>query len=262
MQFSEARPPLVLTNSPFSGGRAVIETQDTFGQFLVSCHRMEDTLEIIERDDGFIRVGDGSRYFTSPDDWPSHQKLAIKHVNGKVLDVGCGAGSHSIYCQNQGHSVLGIDISPPAIQVAQRRGLRDGKVMSVSEVDPSLGTFDTILMLGNNFGTFGDGKSAKRLLKQFHSMTSPSGRIIAETKDPHQTAEQCHKEYHKRNRALGRLSGQIRIRIRYKNYNTPWFDYLYVSKIEMKQIIEGTGWHIGNYIDTPGPGYIAVLEKT
>ena len=237
------------------------ETYDTFGQFLVSCHDMVDTLEIIEREDGYIRTGDGTRYFTPYDEWPAHQKTAIGLVEGKVLDVGCGAGSHAIYCQDRGHSVVGIDISAPVIQVARQRGLHVGKVMSVKDIEPTLGTFDTIMMMGNNFGIFGDCRSAKMLLNRFYEMTSPTARIIAETKDPHQTTVKCHKDYHKRNSERGRMSGQVRMRIRYRDLNTPWFDYLYVSKAELTQILEGTGWHVESYIDTSGPGYIVVLRK-
>ena len=238
------------------------KAQDAFGQLLVSCHRGDNSLEIVERDDGFIEAGSGNRYFTAYEDWPAHHKRAMRYVKGRVLDVGSGGGSHSIFCQDKGYSVLAIDISPLAIQVAKRRGLRDGKVMSVAQVGSLLGIFDSILMMGNNFGTFGSSARAKRLLKRFCSMTSPNARIIAETRDPYRTSDRIHKEYHKRNRKRGKLGGQVRIRIRFRNLKTPWFDYLLVSKEEMKQILKGTGWSVGTFLDTRGACYIAVLEKT
>ena len=51
------------------------------------------------------------------------------------------------------------------------------------------------------------------------------------TKDPHDLA------YHERNRRRGRLGGQIRLRVRYKAYATPWVDYLMVSFDEMEEIV-------------------------
>lgn len=237
-------------------------SQDAFGQLLLSCLQGKETLEIIERDDGFIEAGYGDRYFTSYEDWPSHHVTAMRYVSGRVLDVGCGAGSHSIYCQEQGYRVMGIDVSPGAIQVSRHRGLRHGRVMSVTQVSASLGVFDTILMLGGNFGTLGNLERASRLLKRFHRMTTPTARIIAESRDPYLTTESVHRAYHKGNRSRGRMSGQVRIRVRFKNLKTPWFDYLFVSKEEMVQIVDGTGWHVEEFLDSGRAGYIGVLSKS
>jgi hypothetical protein len=57
------------------------------------------------------------------------------------------------------------------------------------------------------------------------------------------------------------MAGQVRMRVRYQTYCTPWFDYLLVSKDEMRKILAGTGWRIGRFFDSDGPGYIAVIEK-
>lgn len=238
------------------------KSQDAFGQLLLSCLHGNESLEIIERDDGFIEAGYGSRYFISYEAWPSHHLTAMNYVGGRVLDIGCGAGSHSIYCQEQGYRVLGIDVSPGAIQVSRHRGLRHGRVMSVTQVVASLGVFDTVLMLGGNFGTLGNRERASRLLKRFHRMTTPTARIIAESRDPYLTTEPVHRAYHKGNRSRGRMSGQVRIRVRFKNLKTPWFDYLFVSKEEMAQILDDTGWRVAEFLDSGGAGYIGVLSKS
>ncbi|MBU7030685.1 MAG: hypothetical protein HXS48_27375 [Theionarchaea archaeon] len=57
------------------------------------------------------------------------------------------------------------------------------------------------------------------------------------------------------------MSEQLRLRVRYKKYVTPWFDYLLVSKEEMKKIVEDTGWEITEFIDEDRGLYIAVIEK-
>jgi 2-polyprenyl-3-methyl-5-hydroxy-6-metoxy-1,4-benzoquinol methylase len=56
-------------------------------------------------------------------------------VKGRVLDIGCGAGRHSLYLQNQGFQVLGIDNSPLAVKVAKLRGLKRVKVMSIEDIN-------------------------------------------------------------------------------------------------------------------------------
>ena len=57
------------------------------------------------------------------------------------------------------------------------------------------------------------------------------------------------------------MGGQVRMRIRYKQYATPWFDYLFVSKKEMQKIVAGTGWRVRRFIDSKGSVYIGMLEK-
>jgi hypothetical protein len=57
------------------------------------------------------------------------------------------------------------------------------------------------------------------------------------------------------------MPGQVRIRIRHATFIRPWFDYLLVSKREVKQIINGTGWRIKKFIDSKGPRYAMILEK-
>ncbi|MDQ1278839.1 MAG: hypothetical protein QG670_99 [Thermoproteota archaeon] len=85
--------------------------------------------------------------------------------------------------------------------------------------------------------------------------------IIAGTCDPYKTDDQDHLDYQELNRRRGRMSGQLRIKIRYRKYATPWLDYLLASKDEVKEIIKGTGWRAREFIDSEGSSYILVMEK-
>jgi len=236
--------------------------QDAHGHAFMDYLKGKGGFEIVERDDGYFDVSGGPRlYFTEYKEWAEHEKEAMKYVRGKVLDIGCGAGRHVLYLQNKGFDVLGIDISPLAIKVCKLRGLKKAKVLSITQISSKLGKFDTILMMGNNFGLFGNPKRARWLLKKFHKITKEKGRIIAETRDPYKTDNPDHISYHEWNRKRARLPGQVRIRIRYKKYVTPWFDYLFVSKEELKEILAGTGWKPVKFIDSRAGLYIAVIDK-
>ena len=238
--------------------------QDAYGHLLSDYHNGQENVEIVEREDGLIntsRLGP-LNYFAEYKDWGEHQRLAIEHATGRVLDIGCGAGRHCLYLQEQGHDVLGTDISPLAIQTCQSRGLKNALVAPVTQLSSKIGTFDTILMMGHNFGLVGNYKRAKWLLRRFAAMTTDTAIIIAETMDPYQTEEPCHLAYHQRNRDRRRMSGQLKLRIRYRQYATPWFDYLFVSKAEIEDILDGTAWRIERYIDaTDTPTYVAILSK-
>ncbi len=239
------------------------DKQDTFGHLLTDFHNGEQRVEIVEREDDYIdisRLGPLA-YFAEYTEWAEHQKLAMGYAVGRVLDIGCGAGRHSLYLQEKGHDVLATDISPLTIQLCQQRGIKNASVVSITQLNAKLGIFNTILMMGHNFGLVGSYKRARWLLKRFASMTTDDGKIIAETMDPYQTENPAHLAYHQYNRDRGRMSGQLRLRIRYKQYATPWFDYLFVSKSELEDILVGTSWTIERYIDSDKPTYIAILKK-
>jgi len=97
-------------------------------------------------------------------------------------------------------------------------------MMAIKEIDFEPSSFDTIIMMENNFGLFCSFKKARRLLRRLRKMTSPNARIIAETGDPYKTDDPAHLEYHGLNRERGRMGGQVRIRVRFKKYATKSFD--------------------------------------
>ena len=239
------------------------DMQDAYGHQLYDCFRGQNVVEVVERDDGFIDSSTSSPkyYLAQYKDWRPQEKEAMRYAKGRILDIGCGGGRISLYFQRKGLDVLGIDVSPLAIEVCKLRGLRKARVMSITEVSPRLGRFDTFLMIGNNFGLFANPNRARRLLRQFYHSTTPKALIIAESNDPYQTSEPFHLAYHRRNRREGKMPGELTIRVRYKKYTTPWFDYLIVSKKEMKRILEGTGWRIKRFVDSKGSAYIGIIEK-
>lgn len=236
--------------------------QDAFGHEMYDYFKDGTGFELIERDDGYLDSSGGAKaYFSEYRDWHPVEKKAMRYARGRVLDIGSGAGRHSLYLQEKGHDVLAIDNSPLAIEVCRLRGLRNAKVTAITQVNSKLGVFDTILMMGNNFGLFGSFEGARRLLKKFSKITSKNGRIIANSNDPYKTGTPEHLSYHEFNRKRGRMAGQIRLRVRYKKYATPWFDYLLVSREEMESILDGTDWGVTKYLDSESSPYIAIIDK-
>jgi len=239
------------------------DNQDAFGHGMFDYYHGTRTALVIERDDGYFEPDVGLQtYFTEYRDWHPDERKAMRYTRGRVLDIGCGTGKHSLHLQQKDLDVVGIDSSPLAIEVCRLRGLKDARVMPITQMSPRLGIFDTVLMMGNNFGLFGNPDRAKRLLKRLHGMTSRRGRIIAQSADPYRTNNPDHLEYHERNQQRGRVAGQIRLRVRYRKYTTPWWDLLLVSKQEMADILDGTGWRANICLETEAAPYIAILEKT
>lgn len=236
--------------------------RDAFGQELWACFKGQNICEIIERDDGYFSSYQSPKmYFSEYPDWPIIEQKAMNFVKGRVLDIGCGAGRHALYVQQKGFSVVGVDSSPLAVKVCKLRGLKKAKVMSLENLVFRPNTFGTILMLGGNFGLMGNPNKARRLLKKLRRIATKNAFIIAEIRDPYKTDNPLHLEYHRLNRSRGKLSGQTRIRIRVEKTVTKWIEFLMVSKEEMEQLINGTGWKISRFIDSKNAGYVAIIER-
>ncbi len=238
--------------------------QDAFGHAVWDHYHGTNAFEIIERSDGLVAVTGGpSQYLADAARWSHDEKKALeRHAHGRVIDIGCNAGRHALYLQQNGLDVLGVDVSPLAIAVAKERGLEHAEVLSIDELSADLGLFDTIRMLGSNFGLFGSAAKARRLLGRFKKFTRPGATLIAESRNVYQTTDPDHLAYQAANRARGRMSGQIRMRGRYKRFVTPWFDYLMVAPQEMETLLEGTGWRVAERYQGGGFVYVAIIERT
>jgi SAM-dependent methyltransferase len=239
-------------------------SQDAYGrQLLAQYEGGSPTAEIVERDDGYIDTGsDAGAYFETYNRWPVIERRAIRFARGRVLDIGCGAGRHLLYLQERGLDVTGIDSSPGAVKVCKLRGLKNVYVRSIAEIDKfKPESFDTVLMLGNNFGLFGSEAGAGRLLKKLSRITSEDACIIAGTRNPYLTTDPDHLAYQRWNRKRGRMPGQIRLRVRFGKIIGKWFDYLLVSPKEMEMLLGGSGWQIDQLIGSGEPTYYAIIRK-
>lgn len=124
--------------------------------------------------------------FRSYKEMPFLEQKAMQLTHGKTLDVGCGAGSHSLYLQNEKKlNVHSIDISPNAIKACQLRGVKNALIQNVLEIDSSNpeNKFDTILLLMNGTGIFGSLKNTSQYLQGLKNLLKPNGQILIDSSD-------------------------------------------------------------------------------
>jgi SAM-dependent methyltransferase len=235
--------------------------KDTFGKALMAYHRGETKNYIVERDDGRVHEYDIGTYFIPYDEWPEFEREAVLEARGRVLDVGVGAGRVALWLQENGHEVVGIDVSPLALEVSRLRGVKDLRLMDVRELDFTDGSFDTVLMFGNNLGIGGDVEQTRRILQSLHRITADEGIVIAATRDPLKTEDPAHLAYHERNRRMNRPPGLVRIRIGFQGEFEDWWELLMVGKEELTQLLEHTGWSISRIYDSDVASFVAILTK-
>lgn len=120
--------------------------------------------------------------FRSYDEMPLMEQKALQLAKGKILDVGCGAGSHSLSLQNERNlDVTSIDISPNAIHACTLRGLKKAKVQDVMTLEND--KYDTILLLMNGAGMCGKLKNIPNFLLKLKSLLNPGGQILLDSSD-------------------------------------------------------------------------------
>lgn len=120
--------------------------------------------------------------FRAYPEMPKLEQKALQLAKGKVLDVGCGAGSHSLYLQNELNlDVTAIDISGNAIKACEIRGLKKAKVQDIMQLDGE--KFDTILLLMNGAGMCGRLKNIPNFLQKLKSLLTDEGQILVDSSD-------------------------------------------------------------------------------
>lgn len=109
------------------------------------------------------------------------EQKALELAQGKVLDIGAGAGSHALYLQNERNlDVLALDISPKSTEVCNLRGI---KTVCENMLDFSGETFDTVLLLMNGTGIFESLEKIDTYLQKLHTLINDNGQILIDSTD-------------------------------------------------------------------------------
>lgn len=120
--------------------------------------------------------------FRSYAEMPKIEQKALQLAKGKILDVGCGAGSHSLTLQNDRQlNVTSIDVSESAIQACKLRGIKNAKVQDLMTLEND--KFDTIIVLMNGPGICGKLKNLPKFLLKLKSLLNDGGQILMDSSD-------------------------------------------------------------------------------
>lgn len=122
-----------------------------------------------------------SYFFRSINEMPEHEKTALKLCRGSILDVGAGAGCHSLELQKQGFNVKAIDSSAIAVEVMSKRGVKQAVCTDIFSITNQ--SFDTILMLMNGIGIVKTLEGLDYFFVHMQSLLNEGGQIIIESSD-------------------------------------------------------------------------------
>lgn len=237
---------------------------DLLAEAMWQFHQTGRAVVRVEREDGHWTWEDIRWYFTTARDFPAHERAVLKFARGRVLDLGCGAGRHSLYLQRRGLRVTALDCSERMVELARARGVREVRVANACGRLPFAdGEFDTVLLLGNNLGFCGTEKKVGAMLRELHRITNAQGRILATTRQP-STTNPVHRAYLQRNLKSGRALGQLRLRLVVNQQTSDWFDLLLLAPTDVMRLATKTHWQLAQVfpLENLEEGYAVMLEKT
>ncbi|MEM1257312.1 MAG: class I SAM-dependent methyltransferase [Bacteroidota bacterium] len=189
--------------------------------------------------------------FRNFNEMPLIEQKALAFCQGNVLDVGCGAGSHSLYLQENGFEVVGLDQSKGAIKVCKERGVK--KTVCAEFLNFSETGFDTLLLLMNGIGISGKLERLAEFLNHTKKLLNPGGQLILDSSDIIYMFE---KDEDGGYWVPGDTPyyGEVRFQMGYKRKKGPIFDWLYLDFNTLKNTAENAKWRCemiceGNHYD-------------
>jgi len=210
--------------------------KDIFGNALLDYQNGNYTEDIVTStsisDDDVLPLPYLFRGFS---EMPLLEQKALELANGHVLDVGCGAGNHSLHLKENGLHVKSIDVSEGAIEVCKKRGLENAHAIDIKNETE---TFDTILMLMNGSGFFQNLENTPKVLEHLKSLLNKDGQILIDSSDIKYMYEDEDGGYWID--ANANYYGELEYHINYKNKNES-FTWMYIDFENLKSACKSVG---------------------
>ncbi|WP_447643100.1 MULTISPECIES: class I SAM-dependent methyltransferase [Chitinophagaceae] len=188
-------------------------------------------------------------YFRQEKDFPQLEKVALQHCEGKILDIGAGAGAHSLYLQEKGKDITALEISPTACEVMAAQGVSNIICGDFFRIE--LPQYDTLLLLMNGIGICGTIATIPYFLQKAKSILNDGGSVIFDSSDIQYMYEDIAMPSH--------YYGEMTYQYRYKKLKTERFNWLYIDKTTMRSIVEQCGWKMVILFEDKNDQYLAEL---
>jgi SAM-dependent methyltransferase len=163
--------------------RIELAERDPLGEALLAYQRGQKKAVIQVYSDIAIDDVIPVRYmFRVFDEMPAWEQIALRSCQGRVLDIGAGAGGHALWLEAQGHEVVAMDVSPGAVAAMQARGVKQPLHADIQGWQPGE-RFDTLLLMMNGIGLVGDLHGLHDFLVEARSWLHPGGQILLDSSD-------------------------------------------------------------------------------
>lgn len=199
-----------------------------------------------------------SLLFRKEKDMSDIERAALELARGHVLDVGAGAGCHTLALQNKGLEVTAIDISPLSVQVQRERGVRDARLVNL--FDPTFAEqYDTILFLMNGSGIIGKLENMPAFFDKMKLLLAKGGRIYMDSSDLRYIFENEDGSMDIDLNAA--YYGEVDYQMKYRNIAGPKFDWLYIDFETLSYYASEYGFTVTKILEGSHYDYLACIER-
>ena len=206
--------------------------------------------EVIVRDeDGEEERTPASVFFRGPEEFAVLDQVALDLCRGRVLDVGAGAGCHSLVLQDRGLQVTALDVAPEAVEVMWRRGVQDARVGDIFSFGGE--RFDTLLILMNGIGLAGTLEDLGRFLEAAPGLLLPGGQILLDSFDPGVPDPARPDAY----------VGEMRFQLEYDGVRGAFYEFLFLDFETLRAHAEPHGWRAESIWQEDEGHYLARLTR-
>lgn len=194
--------------------------------------------------------------FRTLDEMPAIEQEALKVASGHILDVGAGAGCHTLVLQAMEKRVTAIDISPLAVETMRQRGVRDVLEQDFFTFD---GQYDTILMLMNGIGIVGTISRLPAFFMQVNHLLAPGGQLLCDSSDL------CYL-YEDEDGIIDLTGiegyyGELTYQMQYKSIKGEPFPWLFIDAETLREQAAAHGFHCDILMRGPHYDYLARLTR-
>ena len=197
-----------------------------------------------------------STLFRKYEEMPEIERKALDMANGKVLDVGAGAGCHSLVLQERALDVTAIDISPLSVETMKERGVK--KVIE-QDFFTLKGQYDTVLMLMNGIGIVGTLERLPRFFRQLDKILAPGGQLLCDSSDISYVFEDENGMIDIPNEMD--YYGEHSFRMQYKDTIGEPFNWLYIDADTLREKAGRCGYAVEVVAEGEHYDYLARITK-
>ena len=197
--------------------------------------------------------------FRGYSEMPKMERKALDLAKGKVLDVGCGAGSHALYLQNERNlEVTAIDISANAIEACKLRGIKNTRIQNVMDLENE--KYDTILLMMNGAGMCGKLKKIAAFLQKLKLLITDNGQILLDSSDIIYMFDED-EDGGKWIPSDNAYYGEVIFNISYKGESEEPFDWMYIDFNTLQNAAHANGLQCELILEGEHFDYLARLTK-
>jgi SAM-dependent methyltransferase len=221
-------------------------------------------------------------YFRNSEEMPELEWIALQQCRGRILDVGAGAGSHSLALQLLGQDVTALEISPLAASVIHARGVRQiicqdffslaiesrppgsspghpdspagGSLTSAGHPGSPAGLYDTLLLMMNGIGLSGTLDGLRLFLHKAHLLLRPGGRLVFDSTDVAYL-------YDGRPPKTSPYYGEVRYQYEYRRERSDWFNWLFIDRKTLTDLAATEGWKTEVIFEDKSDQYLAACKR-